>query len=183
MSVATAKGNEHFPGCLAAAAATAANSIQSCPTLCNPRDGSPPGSPIPGILQARTLEWVAITDHQLFILEVTCYLAHSSLANTGHIPLSFPVPRMGMIKMYVQQHKSLPKGLSVLRHLTVRAGPQSLKPVINPRAHFEKVKSRFTGISCFSVKASLEFGGLRTRVALYETICSFVGLLCALEGP
>ena len=34
--------------------------LQSCPTLCNPTDGSPPGSPIPGILQARTLEWVAI---------------------------------------------------------------------------------------------------------------------------
>ena len=43
------------------AAAAAAKLLQSCPTLCNPRDGSPPGSPIPGILQARTLEWVAIS--------------------------------------------------------------------------------------------------------------------------
>ena len=42
------------------AAATAAESLQSCPTLCDPIDGSPPGSPVPGILQARTLEWVAI---------------------------------------------------------------------------------------------------------------------------
>ena len=40
---------------------TAAKSLQSCLTLCNPTDGSPPGSPIPGILQARTLEWVAIS--------------------------------------------------------------------------------------------------------------------------
>ena len=40
---------------------TAAKLLQSCPTLCNPIDGSPPGSPIPGILQARTLEWVAIS--------------------------------------------------------------------------------------------------------------------------
>ena len=40
---------------------TAAKSLQSCPTLCDPIDGSPPGSPIPGILQARTLEWVAIS--------------------------------------------------------------------------------------------------------------------------
>ena len=40
---------------------TAAKSLQSCPTLCNPRDSSPPGSPVPGILQARTLEWVAIS--------------------------------------------------------------------------------------------------------------------------
>ena len=36
-------------------------SLQSCPTLCDPRDGSPPSSPVPGILQARTLEWVAIS--------------------------------------------------------------------------------------------------------------------------
>ena len=42
-------------------AAAAAKSLQSCPTLCDPRDGSPPGSPIPGVLQARTLEWVAIS--------------------------------------------------------------------------------------------------------------------------
>ena len=42
-------------------AATAAKSLQSCPTLCDPIDGSPPGSAIPGILQARTLEWVAIS--------------------------------------------------------------------------------------------------------------------------
>ena len=44
--------------CLAAAAA---KSLQSCPTLCDPIDGSPPGPPVPGILQARTLEWVAIS--------------------------------------------------------------------------------------------------------------------------
>ena len=44
-----------------AAAAAAAKSLQSCPTLCDPIDGSPPGSPVPGILQARTLEWAAIS--------------------------------------------------------------------------------------------------------------------------
>ena len=42
-------------------AAAAAKSLQSCPTLCDPTDSSPPGSPIPGILQARILEWVAIS--------------------------------------------------------------------------------------------------------------------------
>ena len=42
-------------------AAAAAKLFQSCPTLCNPIDGGPPGSPVPGILQARTLEWVAIS--------------------------------------------------------------------------------------------------------------------------
>ena len=43
------------------AAAAAAKSLQSCPTLCDPIDGSLPGSPVPGILQARTLEWVAVS--------------------------------------------------------------------------------------------------------------------------
>ena len=50
---------------LAATAAATAKSLQSCPTLCDPRDGSPPGSSVPGILQARTLEWVAICLQEL----------------------------------------------------------------------------------------------------------------------
>ena len=48
---------QHF----STSAAAAAKSLQSCPTLCDPIDGSPPGSPVPGILQARALEWVAIS--------------------------------------------------------------------------------------------------------------------------
>ena len=62
------------------AAAAAAKSLQSCPTLCDPIHGSPPGSPVPGILQARTLEWVAIafsswmltTFKTQFIFGLTC---------------------------------------------------------------------------------------------------------------
>ena len=50
-----------YPVCVTFAAAAAAKSLQSCPTLCDPIDGSPPGSPVPGILQARTLKWVAIS--------------------------------------------------------------------------------------------------------------------------
>ena len=47
--------------CLMTSAAAAAKSLQSCLTLCDPTDGSQPGFPIPGILQARTLEWIAIS--------------------------------------------------------------------------------------------------------------------------
>ena len=47
--------------CLPQVTAAAAKSLQSCPTRCDPIDGSPPGDPVPGILQARTLEWVAIS--------------------------------------------------------------------------------------------------------------------------
>ena len=50
-----------FLFCPTAAAAAAAASLQSCLTLCDPIDGSPPGSPVPGILQARTLERVAVS--------------------------------------------------------------------------------------------------------------------------
>ena len=56
--------NKHVTRCsvpLVLAAAAAAKSLQSGPTLCDPIDGSPPGSPVPGILQARILEWVAIS--------------------------------------------------------------------------------------------------------------------------
>ena len=65
------RGTQHFLACSSVflllrsirkyAAAAAAKSLQSCPTLCDPIDGSPPGFPVPGILQARTLEWVAIS--------------------------------------------------------------------------------------------------------------------------
>ena len=68
------------------AAAAAAKSLQSCPTLCDPIDGSPPGSAVPGILQARTLEWVAISfstmypkHAQTFILFIWIYPMFSTL--------------------------------------------------------------------------------------------------------
>ena len=52
------------------AAAAASKSFQSCPTLCDPIDGSPPGSPGPGILQARTLEWIAISFSKVILSSV-----------------------------------------------------------------------------------------------------------------
>ena len=50
----------------------AAKSLQSCPTLCNPIDSSPSSSPIPGILQARTLEWVETCTINFFLLYLAC---------------------------------------------------------------------------------------------------------------
>ena len=60
-SPAKATGPVSFEKLCLVPAAAAAKSVQSCPTLCDPTDGSPPGSPVPGIFQARTLEWVAIS--------------------------------------------------------------------------------------------------------------------------
>ena len=62
--------------------ATAAKSLQSCLTLCDPLDGSPPGSPVPGILQARTLEWVAISFSNAWKWKVKVKsLSHVRLSN------------------------------------------------------------------------------------------------------
>ena len=73
------------------AAAAAAKSFQSCPTLCDPIDGSPPGSPIPGILQARTLEWVAISFSNSAFRETV--LGSGDVASfkvDGEIVISYP---------------------------------------------------------------------------------------------
>ena len=69
-----------------AAAAAAAKSLQSCPTLCDPIDGSPPGSAVPGILQARTLEWVAISFSKLSIETVLIYTPRLSKSVLHGLP-------------------------------------------------------------------------------------------------
>ena len=61
LKIYTKEGGEERGDHFGSTAAAAAKSLQSCPTLCNPIDSSSPGSPVPGILQARTLEWVAIS--------------------------------------------------------------------------------------------------------------------------
>ena len=66
-------GTNHMPLSPVAAAAAAAKSLQSCRILCDPIDGSPPGAPVPGILQARTLEWVSIC-HQLPAIYPSCWI-------------------------------------------------------------------------------------------------------------
>ena len=76
----------------------AAKSLQSCPTLCDPRDSSPPGSPFPGILQARTLEWVAVSFSNAWKWKVKVKsLSHSRLLSTPwtaayQAPLSMDFP-------------------------------------------------------------------------------------------
>ena len=75
---------------LSMTAAAAAKSLQSCPTLCDPMDGSPPGSPVPGILQARTLEWVAISFSNVTILYIYKYnhIIHMYSYNVSYIFMS-----------------------------------------------------------------------------------------------
>ena len=76
----------------AAAAAAAAKSLQSCPTLCDPIDGSSPGSPIPGTLQARTLEWVAISFSNAWKWKWSCSVVSNSSWPHGLQPTSVLCP-------------------------------------------------------------------------------------------
>ena len=71
--------------------AAAAKSRQSCPTLCNPIDSSPPGSPIPGILQARTLEWGAITFSHLNIKKAIYNKPTANIILNGKKLKAFPL--------------------------------------------------------------------------------------------
>ena len=95
-------------------AAAAAKWLQSCPTLCAPTDGSPPGSPVPGILQARTLEWVAISfsnewkwSHSVVSDSATPWTAaHQAPPSMGFsrpeywsgVPLPSPLVSLGRVK-------------------------------------------------------------------------------------
>ena len=67
---------------LVATAAAAAKSLQSCPTLCDPTDGSPPGSLVPGILQARTLEGVAISFSNAWQSQAIPLVTHFPFSST-----------------------------------------------------------------------------------------------------
>ena len=75
---------------------SAAKSLQSCPALCDPIDGSPPGSPVPGILQARTLEWVAISFSNAWKWKVKVkFLSHVRLLATPWTAAHQAPPSMG----------------------------------------------------------------------------------------
>ena len=93
-------------------AAAAAKSLQSCPTLCNPTDGSPPGSPVPGILQARTLEWVAISFSNAWKWKVKMKsLSHIRLLVTPKTAAYQAPPSMGFSRQEYWSGVPLPSPL------------------------------------------------------------------------
>ena len=90
-------------------AAAAAALLQSCPTLCNPIDGSPPGSPVPGILQARTLEWVAISFSKAWKWKVKVKsLSHVRLQETPWTAAYQAPPSMGFSRQEYRSGVPLP---------------------------------------------------------------------------
>ena len=94
------------------AAAAAAKSLQACPTLCYLIDGSPPGSPVPGILQARILEWVAISFSNAWKWKVKVKsLSHVWLLATPWTAAHQPPPSMGFSRQEYQSGVPLPSSL------------------------------------------------------------------------
>ena len=102
------------------AAAAAAKLLQSCPTLCNPINGSPPGSPIPGILQARTLEWVAISFSNAFKWKVKVKpLSRVRLLETPRTSAYQAPPSMGFSRQEYWSGVPLPSPQTTLNHLPI----------------------------------------------------------------
>ena len=100
-------------------AAAAAKSLQSCPTLCDPIDGSPPGSPIPGILQARTLEWVAISFSNAWKWKVKVKsLSHVRLVATPWTAAHQAPPSMGFSRQEYWSGVPLPSLKKLLMRVT-----------------------------------------------------------------
>ena len=98
--------------CMLAAAAAAAKSLQSRPTLCDPTDGSPPGYPVPGILQARTLEWVAISFSNAWKWKVKVKsLSHVQLLATPWTATHQAPPSMGFSRQEYWSGVPLPSPL------------------------------------------------------------------------
>ena len=108
-----------------ATAAAAAKSLQSCPTLCDPIDGSPPSSPIPGILQARALEWVAISFSSAWkwkvkgkslscvqLLATLCTVAHQAPPSMGFSRQEYwrgvPLPSPRDATAHLKMHRTAP---------------------------------------------------------------------------
>ena len=92
-----------------------AKSLQSCPTLCDPIDSSPPGSPVPGILQARTLEWVAISFSNAWKWKVKVKsLSRVGLLATPWIAAYQAPPSMGFSRQEYRSGKWLKDSLAML---------------------------------------------------------------------
>ena len=103
-------------------AAAVANSLQSCPTLCNSIDGGPPGSPVPGILQARTLEWVAISFSNTGKWKVKVKsLSHVRLLATPWTAAHQAPPSMGFSRQEYWSGVPLPSPF-------IRRTPTKIKP-------------------------------------------------------
>ena len=162
------------------AAATATKSLQSCLTLCDPIDGSPPGSPVPGIIQARTLEWVAISFSNAWKWKVKVKsLSCARLLATPWTAAHQPPPSMGFSRQEYWSGVPLPsypplknfhakslQSCPTLVILWTQRGSRLLCPRDSP--------DKNTGVGCHaSSRGSFQPGG-RTRISYISCIGKWV---------
>ena len=130
----------------------AAKSLQSCPILCDPIDGSPPGSPVPGILQARTLEWVAISFSNAWKWKVKVKsLSHVRLFGTPWTAAYQAPPSMGFSRQeywsgpqgYINENKSQRKTRIKSLFLDHKEGIREWMPTVMKGTVFESC------VNCF----------------------------------
>ena len=117
------------------AAAAAAKSLQSCPTLCDPIDGSPPGSPVPGILQARIQEWVAISFSNAWKWKVKSENEVAQLCSTLCDPMDCSLSGSsvhGIFQARVLEWGAIAFSLNMFKSLTHHQGP--IKPSVKDSA-------------------------------------------------
>ena len=120
-------------------AAAAAKSLQSCPTLCNPKDGSPPGFPVPGILQARTLGWVAISFPNAWKWKVKVkLLSRVRLPATPLTEAYQAPPSMGFSRQEYWNGMPLPSPKQVHRIWLITSAFQSIINIINSLLSYSK---------------------------------------------
>ena len=159
------------------AAAAAAKSLQSCPTLYDPIDGSPPGSPIPGVLQARTLEWVAISFSSAWkwkvkVKSLSClWLLATPWTAAYQAPLSVGfsrqeywsgVPLPSLISRSVMSNSLRPHGLYSLQVSSVYGILQAriLEQVAISFSRVQPYCSSFPGGLCYSQKKKKKKTGM-----------------------
>ena len=138
----------HVLGGVLSAAAAAAKSLQSCPTLCNPIDGSPPGSPVPGMLQARTLEWVAISFSNAWKWKVKVKsLSGVQLLATPWTAARQAPPSMGFSRQEYWSEVTSPSLVLIARDLELKGTDPAFPDLINNTATMIIVWYRWAGQS------------------------------------
>ena len=146
--------------------AAAAKSLQSCPTLCNPINGSPPGSPVPGILQARTLEWVAISFSNAWKWKVKVKsLSHVWLFITSWTAAYQAPPSMGFSRQEYWSGVPLP---SLQVALVVKNPPANVGDATDTDLIPESGNSRGVGngnpLQCSCLENPMDRGACRATV-------------------
>ena len=172
--------------------AAAAKSRQSCPTLCDPRDSSPPGSPVPGILQARTLEWVAISFSNAWKWKVKLKsLSRVRLLATPWSAAHQAPPSMGFSRQEYWSGVPLPSriytvhyssnGAQYMPYIHLWRNKTALKWLSN--GHREIGSLAFGGRAMFAQGPSEVHGSRTTFCFITDMVMPSISSLCILASP